>query len=406
MKTVNIIITIHLFIIALLLASCELENSPVGIDPREGGAPDPEITSIDPEESWLAGVDKIVISGNNFSDNPAHNFVYFNASEAMILEASPTELHVRPPKDVVGDSVTVLVAVHGALNYSDPEIYTLEPAIERWSDLLDLQRPWGIAIDADDNIYVSIQADGEDGGIKKISPDGESSDFVPRQAWFYINLRVGPDGALYGARGPATAPLIYRAPPEGGSMTSWVSGIGNIRAFDFDQNGNVWAGGNNNQYIYRITPEEDVQEFPFDHNVYSMRVYDGYLYIVAEDGGNFTIWRFQILSDDELGQAEVYFAFTNEVGGNIGAFAVTFSEDGEMFIGTDGPDAMIIVYPDRTWEIFYPGLIEPKTRGFAWGSGNDLFVVRESHGEAPDRTTQRLFRLNTQRERASYYGIE
>jgi len=405
MKTVNILIPIQLFLFAILLAGCEFDNTPVATDPREDGVPRPEITSIEPEEKWLAGVDEIVIAGNNFSEIPENNHVYFNDKKGTILEANSSQLHVRPPVDAIGDSIRVRVAVMGAVQFSNTIYYTLERAIEQWGGLTGSQLPWGVAIDSDDNLYVSTEGPGELQGIQKITPDGEHSEYSPRQGWIYISLRMGPDGYLYTARGPAQQAILYRVSPGGGETPSpWIAsahGIGRVRDMDFDANDYLWAGGNNEE-IYRISLDQEVTSYPFDHNVIGVRVFDNGLYIASQKDEEYNIWRFPLDAESNLGEKELYFAFSDEIGDpDVAAYSITFSEDGELFVGTDrGEYGMIIVYPDRSWEPFYPALIKPRTRAVTWGEGPYMYISRQEFNDQP----QRLFRVNTMREGAPYYG--
>lgn len=403
MKTVTTFITISIILIAVLFVGCEYENTPVATDPREEGAPPPEITSIEPEEEWLAGVDKIVINGNNFSEIPENNLVYFNDKKGTILDASPTQLNVRPPVDAIGDSIRVRVSVMGAVRFSNTIYYSLEQAVEQWGGLPGSQLPWGVAVDGDDNLYVATEGPGELQGIQKITPDGESSEYSPRQGWIYISLRMGPDGYLYTARGPAIQAILYRVEPGGGTPSPWIAaahGIGRVRDMDFDANDYLWIGGNNEE-LYRASLDQEVTAFPFDQNVTAVRVFDDYLYVASQSDGEYNIWRFPLDAQSDLGEKELYFAFSDEIGDpEVAAYSLTFSADGEMFVGTDRGDyGMIIVYPDRSWEPFYPALIKPKTRTMTWGDGHYMYLSREEYDEP-----QRLFRVNTLREGAPYYG--
>jgi len=405
MKTVNTFILIKIFLIVILVSGCEFDNTPVATDPRDEGGPTPEITAIEPENQWLAGVDEIVITGNNFSDIPEENHVYFDDKKGTILEATNTELQVRPPVDAIGDSIRVRVAVMGAVHFSNTVYYTLEQAMQQWGGLPGSQLPWGVTIDSDDNVYVATEGPGDLQGIQKITPDGELSQYSPRQGWIYISLRMGPDGYLYAARGPAQQAILYRVVPGGGETPSpWIAaahGIGRVRDMDFDANNYLWAGGNNDE-LYRISLDQEVTPYPLDHNVIGVRVFEDYLYVASQSDDEYNIWRFPLDAQSELGEKELYFAFSDEIGDpSIAAYSITFSADGELFVGTDSGDyGMIIVYPDRSWEPFYPALIKPRTRAMTWGSGQYMYINRQEYNDEP----QRLFRVNTLREGAPYYG--
>ncbi|MEK6572545.1 MAG: hypothetical protein AABZ61_14320, partial [Bacteroidota bacterium] len=135
-------------------------------------------------------------------------------------------------------------------------------------------------------------------------------------------------------------------------------------------------------------------------NVRSLRVYNGYVYIAANADNVDKIWRFPIISSDSLGPAEIYFNFSEKYGvSGAGAYAITFSSDGEMYVGTDGPAGIILVHPDKSWEQYYPGLFQPQTLLFAWGSGSTLYLTRS--GTVASHT---IFKVNTQKTSAPYYG--
>ncbi len=398
------ILTIMLISSLLIIASCDYGDAPSLYDDDYEGRPDPVISSVDPPEVALAGIGYITINGQNFSANADNNLVYFNDRKGTVLEASETQLRVRPPV-MSGEDIRLRVSVLGAVSFSNTYSYELQLAVEEaWGDLADAQTPWGLAADNEGNVYVSIEGLDEFGGIKKITPDQDQSGYAPRQAWIYPYMKMGPDGHLYAARGPATFPAIYSVPPGGGTASPWLlgSGLGRIRDFDFDEHGNIWGGGNNNPAIYRITPDKEVEAFPFEHSdVRSVRVFNGAVYVAAINDGTHNIWKFPFTEPGVVGEPELYFAFSHEYGqAGAGAFAITFSADGEMFVGTDGPDALIIVYPDKSWEPFYPGTMSPKNFAMTWGEGPNLFITREAFGN----NEQKIIRVNTQRESAPYYG--
>jgi hypothetical protein len=395
-------------LLGAVLIGCDLGDGESLYDPDYQSAPAPVISSVDPPELALAGVGQIVITGQNFSSNPDENLVYFNERRAILLESSATQLIVRPP-NFASDDIVIKVAVLKAVEFSNEWPYVLELAVEPgWGGLSDQQAPYGIASDADGNIYTSVLGDGEFGGIKQITPDQERSDYAPRQAWVYPTLLRGPDGNLYAARGPATFAAIYTAPPGGVTPSPWLlgGGLGRIRSFDFDQHGNIWGGGNNNPGLYRVTPDKEVEVFEFDHSdVRSVRVFDGAVYVAAITDGKHNIWRFPFTEPGEVGEPELYFAFSDSYGlEGAGALAITFSAAGELFIGTNGADGLIIVYPDKSWEPFYPGTLSNTIDALVWGPGQDLFASWEDPASTSSDVIRKIVRINTQRQGAPNYG--
>jgi streptogramin lyase len=206
---------------------------------------------------------------------------------------------------------------------------------------------------------------------------------------------MGPGGYLYAARIVAA---IYRIPPGGGTAAPWViGGLGTVFDFDFDSQGNLWGCGNA-AVISRVKPDLSVKTFPFVANSRTARVYNGYLYVGALLDTVEAIWRFSIVSADSLGPAEKYFDMSAYGVPGTGANAITFSSDNYMYVGINGPDGIIQVHPDRTWERYYQGLFQPTVGYFAWGKGSDLYSCNQNSGATS------LKKINTQKSSAPYYG--
>jgi hypothetical protein len=60
-----------------------------------------------------------------------------------------------------------------------------------------------------------------------------------------------------------------------------------------------------------------------------------------------------------------------------------------------------MVHPDKTSEPLYPGLFAPTTVSLAWGQGSNMYVGK---GRSAADTTSNIFRVNTLKEGAPYYG--
>lgn len=398
------IITVLLF--AILFIGCE-EDSPGSLfDPDDGGNPAPQITAVDPPDGSLAGVGIITITGTNFSSTAHHNIVYIGTRAARILEASQTQLVIQAPNEV-GDGLRLRVSVAGAIAFSNAIAYSLEPAVEMHGTLADAQTPWAIAADVDGNVYVSISRGGGSDGVQKVKADGTLEEYVPARIPRYDGMKFGPEGYLYLVR---NLRLIARVPPGGGAEENWLPLRVGTRFvdLDFDENGYLWAVGNNDAIFSVNVNDKSVEEFPFEADIRSVRYFGGHLYVSAlkeiEAGIKSGIWRFPVDGTGNLGEPEMYFAFSEQYPGNNPiALAITFSADGYLYIGTDGPDGIIVVNPGgNAWEPLYPGLISPTGMVFAWGDGPNLYYTRGEIGNSK----QALIRINTQRESAPYYGLQ
>lgn len=393
-------------LIILLFVSCEEDTPGSLFDPDERGNPAPEITAVDPPDGSLAGVGIVTITGNNFSPILHQNMVYIGTRAAHVLEASETQLVVRAPNEI-GDTLRLRVAVAGAIAFSNEIVYSLEPAIELHGTLTDAQTPWAIAADIDGNVYVSISRAGASDGVQKVKADGTLEEYVPPRIPRYDGMKFGPDGSLYLVR---NLRLIARVPPGGGTEENWLPLRVGTRFvdMDFDEHGYLWVVGHNDA-IFRVdVGDQSVDEFPFNADIRSVRYFDGYLYVsaVKDVNGSTTsgIWRFAVDNASNLGEQELYFHFSEQYGSNNAiALAITFSADGYMYVGTNGPDGIIVVNPGGDgWESLYPGLILPTGMIFAWGDGPNLYYTRGETGN----NDQALIRINTQREGAPYYGLQ
>ena len=227
-------------LLVLSLAACDTGPAESLYDPDFEGAPDPVVTGIEPSGSALAGVSEIVIRGENFGSDPDAVRVYFGDTRAELLEASPTQLRVRAPNLTPG-TVNIRVSVVGALDLSNPMPYALEAAVADFGDIKTFEEPFGIASDAAGNLYVSLFSTNVSAGIKRITPEGERSDYIST-TFKWEDLAFGPDGGLYGVRGVRAA---FRFPPGGGPQETWAvipDNSARLTAIDFDADGHAWLG--------------------------------------------------------------------------------------------------------------------------------------------------------------------
>lgn len=394
--------------IALLGAGCN-ENPPDSIyDPNAPLGLTPTISAISPSpgspppNTPLAGVTTITIAGTNFSTVGANNVVYFDRVIAQVLDATNTQLRVRAP-NLPKDSIQVKVSVIGgnAEKFSDVSMYELDIAVEEYAGLDTLKRPAGITCDANGNLFVSVYTS-TGLTISRISNNTlDSALYSPvlaSSSRSYNSLKFGPGGDLYAT---AKTNIIFRIPPGGGASTLWLRGglLGNTVDLDFDQSGTMWAGGGGTA-VYRIRlSDKNVKQFPFTATVRSVRVFGNDLYVAARMDTTEGIWRFPIISADSLGTPQLAYNFGAAFPG-FGAYALTFTVDGDMLIGTDAPAGLVIVRTGGgTGEPFYSGLLGPKVVSMAYSNDVNLFVTQE-FPSASGRTE----RINTQKLSAPYYG--
>lgn len=381
----------------LISGGCSIESTPSLFDPEYKGKPDPVITSVSPP-SGLAGVTRVTITGSNFSAVKEENLVFFDAVSAQVLQASATQLVVLAP-DVIKDSIKVRVGVLGAERFSNTVYHKLDAAVVEMRGISLAEEPWATAVDAEGNIYVSLLIDGRAGGVKKFRVDGARSDYAAaRFETKYQSLKFGPDRLLYGAW---NVRALAQLPGENVSPILWVTlPIGTkIYDFDFDAQGNIWAAGDN-PAIYRVKPDKSIKSFPLAANIRYVRVYSNYLYLAGRHyaDSHEKVVRYQILSSDSLGPQEVYFNFSTSPIGAPGKsiYAIAFTSQGDMLVGTDLSDPILLVRPNGSAEPFYPGLMEPTVHILVWGKGTELLAIRGTAAAGAVSNSLKLLRINAQ----------
>ncbi len=396
-----------LLALSLQMNGCKPAENPILYDPNWKSLPQPVVDSLSPTGSALAGIDTVTIYGKNFSADKDSDGVYFNSiliNGPSIISASSNRLMVKAPA-ISGDTIQVRVFVIGAVDFSSTVTYSLQAAISPFSKLASGEAAYGICTGADSNLYVSLSnanlTGTKDEGIFKITPDGTKTQYAPPLTGnvYWSALKFGPSGYLYAVKGVRAA---YRFAPGGGTNAQiWASiSSGSFSDMDYDPSHNLWVGGNN-QNIYRIMPDASVKGFPFSGNVKSVRYYDGYLYFAANVGTSPSqVFRAPVVNDS-LGTPEMYFDLSSDPTGGSNIYAITFSANGNMYVGTDSSDYLIIVHPggvvERPYSLYVnSGVLNSPCKSFAW-IGTNLYATTSS-GE--------LLKILARKQSAPYYGIQ
>ena len=380
----------------VFLIGCEADNPESIFNPDDKGGPKPEIIQVNPQDSTLAGIGEMTITGKNFSSNPEENYLYFNQEKIEILQATATELRIKTP-NIPSDSIAIKIGVHGAFEFSNIINYKLLRVWWDWGNFDDYDNPYGLAMDSEENLYVSNYPK----MVDKITPTGERIKNWGSTAFTRASdMKMGPDGYIYAAR---VHKSLYRFPPEGGQAEKWADAPGKIYALDFAEGGIMFCGGKNDD-LYRMNPDgSGIKITPYP-SVYikAVRVYDGYVYVGGEDrsnGGQY-VWRNQIISADSLAEKEIVFDYTTNYSDIGDILSLAFAADGDMYIGTSGAEAIVVVHPDGSHEPLYPGVIEPESNSMVWGNGNYLYICRRND----DVSKRRIIKLNMLKKSAPYYG--
>lgn len=392
--------------ILFVFASCNEELTPSLWEDQPEGAT-PVITEVSPANKALAGVTIVTIKGSNFLADASKDFVYFGGKKASILSASPTELVVKAP-DITGD-LKIKVAVFGAELFSNEIPYKLLAAVENVYPFKEFELPYAIAIDASNNIFFSLVSDNQGKGIMKLAPDGTLTNFAPKGGeTFYNSIKVGPGGKIYGVRNVRAVFEIS----EGTAPVAWSATETSLKFvdLDFDAAKNIWTGGAGGK-IYRFTSATDKKGFDFDKEITALRVFnDGvkeYLFVATTSSTEKAVYRMEIVSKDELGTPEKYFDFSANFDILTKSItAITFSQDGDLFLGLNTSETIVVVHPDRTFSSWYPGLIKEPVINFTWDNGNNLYYSRGKIADASGKiiSQQSIIRVDMEKPGAPYYG--
>jgi hypothetical protein len=416
MKKYHLVVVLSIVILGLFLFQCaeEPQKSLYNLEPNYPVKPDPTVERVEPASAY-AGITEVTVYGTNFdpSDNYSHTRVYFGGKKAEILSVTTTEIHCIAPV-IAGDSLIVKVQVDGAMLFGESQPYRVEYAQQDgYGGITGAFDAYGLAVDLSENLYASL---GE-GKIIKVTPEEEQQDFVivkPGQA--FKTMKMGPGGVLYAGR----TIYMYQFTE---STTDSIRLTRPINDFDFDENLNIYYS--TKFAIYGIDQNGNqrvVADYP-DYLVNSLRVYDGYVYISGKynvtpgspDSVKAGVWRNPILnSSGDLGAKELVFDWYNYYpSGTIGIpeiLAITFAEDGDLYIGadsTDISDAITVVTPDGNGQYLpenasplYPAVLLPPATNFVWGNGQYLYVNRRSL--STDYRT--VVRVTMGKNSAPYYG--
>lgn len=390
----------------LNIVGCKPATTPSMYDPTEKYLADPVVDSLSPSGSALAGIDTVTIFGRNFSSSTDSVLVFFvkpgspnnTVFRGTIFSVTPNRLSVQAPA-LYGDTIYVQVGVHGALQYGTAS-YKLVNAVSEYGGLSADQVAYALTGSAESELYGAISSSNVDRGIFKFTQTSSSSYAGATTGLVGWNaLKFGPGGYIYALRGNRA---IYRVAPGGGAPQIWkAASSGSFVDMDFDPSHNLWVGGTGGK-IFMVDPDGNFKDFSFAPAVKALRYFNGSLYIATSVTGASAM---QVLKapimNDSLGTPELYFDLSNDPSGGSNIYAITFSAGGDMYVGTDSSDYLIVVRPGgvigRPYSLFVAtGALNSPCRSFAWIGGN-LYASTMSG---------KLLQFIVRREGAPYYGIQ
>ncbi len=339
--------------------------------------PAPVINSITSDKQALAGVTVITITGENFSPNPDENRIFFNGVLGETVSSTSTQIGVKVPM-VSGDSIQIKMSAFKAENFSNVFTYKIDKAVDEYFafDPVQVGVPIAITFDNAGNLLVSLN----EKGIWKVTPQKAISQFIPKGAETkWDALRIFSDGVVYATKSIRGVWRLFEGVTPRNAPWGLPPASTLLKDFDFDANLNIWAVGSNN-FIFKFEQQDSVAKtFAFVATLRAARVFNNYLYVAGLKSGVEGVWRLPIDGSGSLGPEELYFDLT-DIYPDVRTNAMTFSEDGHLYLGTNqSVNPIIIVKPDLTSEILYEGVIPGnEIISMYWPEGTKLFFTQAS----------------------------
>lgn len=222
-------------ILACISTGCSKSSSPAS---QQAAA----ITGITPNQ----GPDstQVIISGTGFGANQADNAVFFNGKQATVLSATTTSITTMVP--TLAGTGNVTVTVNG--NTLTGGVFTYDTTWRVYLLADNLQIPFYVSLDANDNLYVPTY---NNGVINKITQQGTVTAFANAYCW---GTAMDAAGDLYVVANRGDSGHIYEYSPAG-VPTQIAVDSGTIYSIALDKNGNIYASNNGANTVDKITPQ-------------------------------------------------------------------------------------------------------------------------------------------------------
>ena len=388
----------------IFILSCEEYANTESIWPPLGSTQEkPVILSVSPPaDSAFAGYSTVTIHGENFSSDSGGNAVYMGGVRVELESESSNEIALVAP-DVAGDTIVIKVTVDGSLDIAS-YTYRLQTLSEEYGGFTNADKVRSIAMDMEENLYTMMS----DRTVRKIQPNGDWIEFGTTTFPVASEMRIGPNGYLYLQK--ISQRVLFRIPPVGGEVEEFASfpntmGGENLKlnSFDFDVNGNIYLGGLGGGLVL-LRPDGTIEGVG-DHvgfAIKSVRIYNDCVYVAGEDG----IYRNQIQNDGLLSVKELIFDWENAgTYSSSKVKSITFSETGQLFIGTDNSndsiDPILILSDESVLEPLYPGQLLQPAHHLLWG--NDIYMYVNRYKSSNDEI-RRVIKVNMLKNGAPYHG--
>jgi hypothetical protein len=386
--------------VILAITGCEYDVAEPQWDKPYPDFAVPIITSINPATVAPAGINNIILYGENFAQNYKDNIVYFTASEykdkkheflvdtAEIISGTTTSLTVLRPNLACDSIIIKLVSKDADIVVEDSSLmYQLDPVMERYGNFVENAALSALAVDGEENLYV-VQTNTL---VFTIPPGGKKTAMDSTTMRIPYDITMHPDGERLIII--SNDSLITQMNRNGGAETEWASvwiledttrKNVSIKAGDFDSDENLYVAGSGSGLFVVTEGEEGGTALGIyeEDNVICIREYQGYLYLLVNLVGNtsahdIAIWRHPI-TNGSLGPATLVFDLADAEGGVAGATINTFEiiENGKIFIGSNNAAPILIYDPaEDSQEILYKNIIPTQCKKLVSGNDHYLYMI-------------------------------
>jgi outer membrane protein assembly factor BamB len=385
----SIINSLMVLSVLLLLAGCEWDGPTSQWKLVEEETDSPVITEVEPSVA-VPGMNYITIHGENFTDNQEHVSVFISGYQSEIVDFSSSSIKVRRP-DRSGDSLYINVDVFGAVNLGRWEPYTITSVYESFGEFLSGTELACLTIDENENLYVVENTTTHE--IYEITATGEKELLGHANGTIY-GAALHPDGNLVLFDNKKNIYMV-----ESDSLMIYATVDNNVKIGVFDSQGILYASGNRSDIniVLSDLTTRVAGLYPKDE-IRCLRIVDDMLYALIvlrspdETHPEIAIWRYQILGDGNLGDAELVFdwASAGEAYAESSPATFTIDSEGGFYIGSDNA-ATLLYYNPSTGDMdeIYKGIIPSGATKLLWGNGNYLYMVYSAGSSEND-----LFRID------------
>jgi hypothetical protein len=384
----------------LISTGCEFDVATPKYYDQAAQPATPSITQMVPDRA-TPGVNTITIQGQNFSSIPDRNKVYFGNIVADVVSATPTTLIVRRP-NMTGTLPVKVVSYDALLVASAPSAYTIDAVLTSFGSFLEGYIETALAVDKNGNFYVFQDTPAN---AYKVTPAGERT-LLGTLGKTITDAVVAPDGqvVMFGR-----SLVIQKIDPTTGTTTDWVRLTRQSASGDFDKNGNLWAGGQNNGDLWCLKPDltKAASGIYSQGQICKVRVFNDYVYVGLEIepvdmlSGVFSfIYRSKIIDAlGALGPKELVYDRTQTGSYSASMFKdFALSAKGDLVIATDNAFPLLIV-KNGVQDILYKGIVPATPKRMVWvGDYLYMLVLNNNKGD--------LLKINLGEAGAPYLGIQ